>query len=86
MRWGWRQTVEPSQAQHSALHVRECLLGAPVAGLATLPGAAQVQDKIKDSCTQKLRQVHDAFQTVSCLSDKIPVSWQRRAPFLCWCG
>ena len=24
----------------------------------------QVQDKIKESCSQKLRQVHEAFQTV----------------------
>ena len=28
----------------------------------------QVQDKIKESCTQKLRQVHDAFQTVRLIS------------------
>ena len=31
----------------------------------------QVQDKIKEGCSQKLRQVHEAFQTV------LPAAWRQ---------
>ena len=38
-----------------------CTQSQPVPDLSP---AIQVQDKIKDSCQAKLRQVHEAFQTV----------------------